>query len=64
MESHSILVIHLIWLLLRSPVVQLKVFCLTYLREYMAVKWIVVEVCNSMTVCVTNELFIEIERLV
>ena len=56
--------IHLICLLLRSPVVQLKVFCLIYLKECMAVKWTVVEVCNSMTLCVTNELFIEMEGLV
>lgn len=57
------LVIQLICFLLKSPGVQHKVFCFIYLREHMAVKWTTVEVCNSMTLCVVNELFIAVEKI-
>ena len=57
------LVMQLICFLLRLPGVQHKVFCPIYLREHMAVKWTVVEVCNSMIFCVVNDLFIAVEKI-
>lgn len=57
------LVIQLISFLLKSPGVQHKVFCLIYLKEHMALKWTVVELCNSVTYCVVNELLIAVEKI-